>query len=148
MGTVFAPAYANLTIGYREITVYSIICQSYALASKDFENVMLRFLGDSQILLKIIFIKLDDLLSILNQVHNDFELTMKKSQMRLPFLDIMIKKIGAKISVCIYNKPRDSKLYGPFTSSYPGYCLTNIPSSLISRRICTIVENANVKKKR
>ena len=75
MDTVFAPAYANLPIGYREIIVYSIICQSYTLASKHLENVMLRFLVDSQILLKIIFIKPDDLLPILNQVNNDFQFT-------------------------------------------------------------------------
>ena len=75
MGTVCASAYANLPIGYREIIVYSIICQSYTLASKHLENVMLRFLGDSQILLKIIFIKPDDLLPILNQVNNDFQFT-------------------------------------------------------------------------
>ena len=78
MGTVCASAYANLPIGYREIIVYSIICQSYTLASKHLENVMLRFLGDSQILLKIIFIKPNDLLSILNQVNNDFQFTVKK----------------------------------------------------------------------
>ena len=59
----------------------------------------------------------------------------------------MISKIGAKIWMCIYNKPRDSKLYNPFTSSNPGHCLTNIRSSLIWRRICIIVENAYVKKK-
>ena len=75
MGTVCASAYANLPIGYREIIVYSIICQSYTLASKHLENVMLRFLVDSQILLKIIFIKPDDLLPILNQVNNDFQFT-------------------------------------------------------------------------
>ena len=85
METVFAPAYTNVTIRYHEIKVYSIICQSYALASKHFENVMFRFLGDFQILLKIIFIKPDDLLSILNQVNHDFQFTMKKSQTRYPF---------------------------------------------------------------
>ena len=38
MDTIFAPNYANLTVGYHEIKVYSIICLSYALASKHFEN--------------------------------------------------------------------------------------------------------------
>ena len=85
METVFAPAYTNVTIRYHEVKVYFIICQSHALASKHFENVMFRFLGDFQILLKIIFIKPDDLLSILNQVNNDFQFTMKKSQTRYPF---------------------------------------------------------------
>ena len=34
MGTIYATTCANLTIGYHETKVYSIICQSYALASK------------------------------------------------------------------------------------------------------------------
>ena len=38
VGTIFAPTYANLTVGYHEIKVYSIIRQSYVLASKYFEN--------------------------------------------------------------------------------------------------------------
>ena len=38
MGTIFAPTYVNLTMGYHEIKVYSIIHQSYALASMYFEN--------------------------------------------------------------------------------------------------------------
>ena len=37
MGTVFATTYSNLTMGYREIKVYSVIRQSYTLASKHFE---------------------------------------------------------------------------------------------------------------
>ena len=37
MGKIFTSFYANLIMGY-EIKVYSIICQSYALASKHFEN--------------------------------------------------------------------------------------------------------------
>ena len=71
---------------------------------------------------------------------------MEKSQTRLPFLDIMINKSGTKIWMDIYNKPTDSKRYVPFTSNHPRHCLTNIPFSL-ARRICTIVENENVKEK-
>ena len=51
MGTIFAPTYANLTMGYHEIKVYSVIRQSYALASKHFKNSWFRFLDDCQILL-------------------------------------------------------------------------------------------------
>ena len=72
---------------------------------------------------------------------------MEKSQTRLPFLDIMIKKSSTKIWMNIYNKLKDSKRYVPFTSNHPWHCLTNIPFSL-ARRICTIVENENVKEKR
>ena len=46
MKTLFTPAYENLTMRYHEITVYFIIRQSYALASKPFENSWIRFSGD------------------------------------------------------------------------------------------------------
>ena len=46
----------------------------------------------------------------------------------------------------IYNKPKDSKRYIILTSNHPRHCLTKIPFSL-TRRICTIVENVNVKEK-
>ena len=57
----------------------------------------------------------------------------------------MINKSGTKIWIDIYNKPTDSKRYVPFTS--PTDCLTNISLSL-AIRICTIVENENMKEKR
>ena len=72
---------------------------------------------------------------------------MEKSQTKLPFLDIMIKKSGTKIWMDIYDKPTNSKPYVPFTSNNPRQCLTNIPFSH-ARKICTIVENENVKEKR
>ena len=56
MGRIFSPTYANVTMEYHEINVYSIIRQGYALVSKYFENSLLRFLGDCQILLKVNFI--------------------------------------------------------------------------------------------
>ena len=48
MSTIFAPTYANLTMGYHKIKIYPIIRQSYALASKtldltkDLENFYFR----------------------------------------------------------------------------------------------------------
>ena len=96
MGTVFAPTYANLTMGYHEIKVYSIIRQSHALASKHFENSLYRYLDDCQILLKVNLIKPEHLLSILNQINNNIQFTMVKSQTRLPFLGITINKSGTK----------------------------------------------------
>ena len=48
------------------------------------------------------------LLSILNQTNNNIQLpikNMKKSQARLPFLHIIIKKGHTKIRMDIYNKP-------------------------------------------
>ena len=147
MNTIFAPIYSNLTMRYHKMKVYSIIRQSYALASKHFESSWFRYLDDCQILLKVNLIKPEHLLSILNQINDNIPFIVVNSQTRLLFLDIMINKSGTKIWMDIYNKPTDLKRYVPFTSNYPWHCLANIPFSL-ARRICTIVENENVKEKR
>ena len=97
MGIISTPSYTNLTIGYHEIKVYSIINQSYALASKHFQNSWFRYLDDCQMLLKINLIKPEHLLSMLNQIKNNIQFTMEKSQTRLHYLDIMINKSGTKI---------------------------------------------------
>ena len=109
MGTIFTPIYANLTMSYHEIKVYSIMHHSSALARKHFEKSWFRFLEDYQILLKVNLIKPDDLLSILNQINNNIQFTMGKSQTRLPFLDLMKNGSGKKLWMDIYNKPADSK---------------------------------------
>ena len=96
-------------MGYLEIKVYSIISHSYALASKYFQNSWFKYLDDCQILLKVNLIKPEPLLSILNQINNNINFTMEKSQARLSFLDIMINKSGKKIWMDIYNRPTDSK---------------------------------------
>ena len=80
MDKIFAPTYANVTMGYHEIKVYSITRQSYALASKYFENSWFRFLNECQILLKVSLIKPEHLLPILNQINNNIQFTMEKSQ--------------------------------------------------------------------
>ena len=71
---------------------------------------------------------------------------MEKSQTRISVLDIMINKIGTKTWMDIFNKPTDSKRYVPFSSHHPRHCL-NKTLLFLSRRICTIVENENVKEK-
>ena len=132
MGIIFAPNYANLTMRYHKIKLYSIIRQRYALASKHFENSWFRFLDDCQILLKVNLIKPDHLLSIINQINNNIQFSMEKSQ-RLVFLDTAINKSGTQVWMAIYNKPTDSKQYVPFTSNHPRHCLTNVPFSLARR---------------
>ena len=64
LAIIFTPSYANLTVGYNEIKVYSFIRQSHALASKQFENSWFGYLDDCQVLLKVNLIKPDHLRSI------------------------------------------------------------------------------------
>ena len=148
MSTIFATTYVNLTMGYREIKVYSIICQNYALDRKHFQNSWSRYLDDYQILLRVNLIKPDYLLSILNQINNNIQFTMEKSKTRLHIVGIMINKGGTKIWMDISNKLTDSKRYVPVTSNHSQHCLTNCLPFSLARRICTTVENENIKEKR
>ena len=127
MGIIFGP---TLQMGHHEINVYSVIYQSYPLASKYFENSQFRFLDDCQ---------------ILNQISN-IQVTMEKSQTRVPFLDIMINQSDRKIWMNIYNKPTDTKKIKkvPFTKKHPWHYLTNIPSYLARRIFTTAGCNKNV----
>ena len=148
MGTVFAPTYANLTMAYHEIQVYIVIKNTYSLVvSKFFEENWFQFLDDCEIFLNTKLIKPNDLLTILNQVNPNLQFTMQRSTTKIPFLDIMISKPGAKILMDIYNKPIDSKRYVPFTSNQPRSCPRNIPFCL-ARRIGAIVEEEETKLKR
>ena len=102
MGTVFAPTYANLTMTYHEIEVYSTIKKtSNLVVSKFFEENWFfeenGFLDDCEILLNTKLIKPNDLLTILNQVNSNLQFTMERSTTKLSFFDTMINKTGTKI---------------------------------------------------
>ena len=98
MGTVFAPTYANLSMGYHEIKLYDLIALNYTLDIRQYfvENWE-RFLDDFEILLKTDLIKTDDLLTILNSVNNDIQFSMELNDSQFPFLDILITKSDKKI---------------------------------------------------
>ena len=136
MGTVFAPTYANLTLGYHEIKVYSIISQSYALASKHFQNSLFRDLDDCHILLKVNLIKPANRLSILNKINNNIQFTMEKKSNKTTFFRYYDKQKWYKNWMDIYNKPTDSKRYAPFTSNHSVDYLTNIPFFLAKKNMC------------
>ena len=99
MGTVFAPTYANLSMGYHEIKLYDLIELNYSVDIRQYfvENWK-RFLDDRQILLKTDLIKPDDLLTILNSVNNNIQFSMELNDNKLPLLDILITKSGKKFA--------------------------------------------------
>ena len=95
---VYAPTYANLSMGYREIKLYDLIELNYNLDIRQYflENWK-RFLDDCEILLKTDLIKPDDLLTILNSVNSDIQFSTELNDNKLSFLDILITKSGKKI---------------------------------------------------
>ena len=88
MDAVFAPTYANLSMGYHEIKLSDLIELNYKFDIRQYfvENWK-RFLDDCQILLKTNLIKPDDLLTILNSINKDNQFSMELNNNKLPFLD-------------------------------------------------------------
>ena len=82
--------YANLSMGYHEIKLYDLIELNYNLDIRQYfvENWK-KFLDDCEILLKTDLIKWDDLLTILDFVDNDIQLSMELNDNKLPFLDFL-----------------------------------------------------------
>ena len=146
MGTIFAPTYATLTMGYLELKLYQV-CEinfSANVRSFIFENWS-RFLDDCEILLDSSLLTPEQLLEILNSLNQNIQFTMEKSTTEIPFLDIMIKRSDDGISLDLYRKPTDTQRCLNFNSCHPSHCKVNIPFSM-ARRICTIVENNELKK--
>ena len=98
MGTVFAPTYANLSMGYHEIKLYDLIELNYNLDIRQYfvENWK-RLLDGCEILLNTDLVKPDDLLAILNSVNDDNQFSMELNDNKLPFLDVLLTKSGKKI---------------------------------------------------
>ena len=144
MGTVFAPTYANLSMGYHEIRLYDLIELNYNLDIRQYsmENWK-RFLDDCEILLKTDLIKPDDLLTILNSANNNIQFLMELNDNQLPLLDILITKSGKKIWMNIYQtQPTQNAVF--YLSNHPESCLKNIPFCL-ARRIRMVAENKIVR---
>ena len=148
MGTIFAPTYATLVMGYLEIKLYSIIETKFDTNTKEYfvENWD-RFLDDCFVIVPKDKIDPHDLLNILNSINPFIKFTMEVSENTIPFLDISVNKDQDNIWMDIYSKPTDSKRYVPFDSCHPKHCLKNIPYCL-ARRICMIVECNKIKLER
>ena len=74
---------------------------------------------------------------------------MEQHNFYLPFLDIMINKDleTNNIWMDIFYKRTDTRRCVPFNFWHPKQCKNNI-SFTLARRICTILENSEVRKKR
>ena len=124
MGTMFAPTYATLSMGFHEIELDAIIRNKFTLpVSNYFEESCRRFLDDCFIFLRLSLIKPNKLLDVLSNIHSAIKFTMETNDTQLPFLDVMINKEGKKVLMDIYAKPTHSKRYVSFRTNHPKHCL-------------------------
>ena len=148
MGTKMAPSYATLVLGYLENELFSQVSNKMGeeIGHYVYTNWR-RFLDDCYINWPYGEDKLKELHDILNSLDDSIKLTAETSCEELPFLDVMIRKDNTHLTTDIYYKPTDSFQYLPYTSSHPRHTKNNIPYNL-ARRICMIVENQDIKKRR
>ena len=98
MGTIFAPLYATLSMGVREIELYPIIRNKFTLPVSNYiEQNWKRFLDVCFIFLRLSLIKPNKMLEVLNNINPAIQFTMETSDTQLPFLDVMINKEGKKV---------------------------------------------------
>ena len=148
MGTIFAPTYATLVMGYREESLYDHIEKSFGQSfRKEIENNWLRFLDGCFMILENDILKPNEFLSILNKLNKDIKFTMEVDSRQLAFLDVMVNIENDKIWMDTYSKPTDTKRYVPFNSCHPKHTLKNIPLNL-AQRICMIIEKDDIKEQK
>jgi len=141
MGTIFAPTYATLTMGFFEIKLYDLCELNWGPITKQYViKNWSRFLDDCEIPIDRNILEPDQLLAILNSIIPEIQFTMECSELAIPFLDILIEQKNNTISMDLYRKPTDTQRCLHFKSNHPKHCLKNIPFAM-ARRICTIVEN-------
>ena len=148
MGTKMAPSYATLVLGYLRNELYSQVSNKMAeeIGHYVYTNWR-RFLDDCYINWPYCEDKLKELHDILNSLDDSIQLTPETSCEELPYLDVMIRKDNTHLTSDINYKPTDSFQYLPYTSSHPRHTKNNIPYNL-GRRICTIIENQDIRKRR
>ncbi len=69
---------------------------------------------------------------------------MEENNREINLQDTKVKAEGDKIVTDLYQKPTDSQQYVHFKSCHPSHTKGNLSFNLAGR-ICTIVENENMK---
>ena len=149
-GTVTAPEYAILTIGYLETLLYKQIKQKFGdIVHNYFVLNWKRFLDDCFIMWKKSFGDFNDILALLNNLDPNLKFTVDQSDTKVSFLNLLIykDKDNNRILSDIYYKDTDTHDYLPFNSCHPRHTTKNIPGSL-ARMICTIVDDADLRAQR
>ena len=91
--------------------------------------------------------KIENFLEILQNLHKNIKFTIEVSKKSTSVLDIHSTVRDHKITTEIYRKPTDIQQYVDCRSCHPTHTKSNIPFNL-ARRICTIVEDNNLRHKR
>ena len=159
MGTIFAPPYSCLTIGYLEITkLYPELRMQFSLSIANFvEEQYKRYMDDGITPLPIdIDPKL--FLEILNSLDSTIKFTLEEANVSilpngshcqtLSFLDIsVILHSSGKVETDVFYKSTNNHDYLSYDSHHPQHVKDNIPYNL-AKRIIVFCSNPDVEATR
>lgn len=91
---------------------------------------------------------IEDLISILDSLHDSISFKQSSSRHKIPFLDIDVQiDNDNNIQTDVYYKVTDTHQYLDFRSCHPRHVKINIPYNL-ARRICTITSQVATRNRR
>ena len=154
MGRIYAPAAADLKVGYQEIQVDRIIEENLGLTvANHFTNNYFRYLDDVFMVWRLSLPEFSTIINILNSVDPNIVFTfessleLNRSSGGIPFLDVEVYTKNNQILFDLFSKATDTFNYLPFGSSHPRHCARNIPYCLARRIVAFVSESSNVTKR-
>ena len=121
MGTIVAPTYATLVMGYLKLQFSKKCKNEFGVNNRKYiEENWHRFLDDCYIDLDATNINPLKLFDILNNIHDNNKFTLEQHILYLPFLDIMINKDpeNNNIQIDIFYKKTNTRRGVPFNSCH------------------------------
>ena len=149
MGTIFAPTYANLSLGYLEILLENKLTNlvGQEACSKILNNYS-RYLDDIFLIWNAkIAGSIQNFRDNLCSLDSRISFTLDQHNKSVSFLDVRVSAVDSKIMTDIFYKETDSKRYLDYHSCHPRHIKNNVPFNL-ARRICTIVSDNDILQKR
>ena len=143
-----APVYADLVMGYLEISLFYKIQSDLGNQVADyFWRHFRRYLDDGQIMWDTRLCDFACVLNRMNSLHPSIVFTSDCKPDKLVYLNVTILKTMYGFKTEIYNKDTDSDSYLPFESSHPRSCKDAIPFELARsvRRLTDSDETVNLK---
>lgn len=154
MGRIYAPAAADLKVGYQEIQVAQLIKEKLGeRVANHFTQNYFRYLDDVFMVWRLSLPEITIIINILNSVDPNIVFTFESSRELhrqsggIPFLDVEVYTKDNQILFDLFSKTTDTFNYLPFGSSHPRHCTRNIPYCLARRIVAFVSESSNVTKR-
>ena len=129
-----AGTYADLTMGYLEIILFSKLKISNGIkVAHYFWRNYRRYLDDGQIMWDNRLGTFESVFSLLNNLHPMLKFTCEHDINRLVYLDVILIKTPTCIETEIYNKETDIDTILPYDSCHPRHTVKSIPFNLARR---------------